>query len=112
MAAGNRSVLTQTGLSSTTGFQVWYPNLTATPFSVTVSAAVNSTNAAYSLEFSNDYTGSSAFTSTAATWYASSGITAATTNAFMHVSSPFTAMRINSSAGSSQGTITATFVQA
>jgi len=100
-----------TGLSSTNGFPIWFSDVAIRPFSVSVSAATNSSNANYSVEVSNDYTGSSTFISTAATWF-SSILSAATTNAFVSIGFPVTAVRINSTGGSSTGVITATFVQA
>lgn len=103
---------TLTGLSTTTGYLTYFPDTAIRPFSVAVSAAINSTNAVYTVQHSLDYTGSSAFISSNANWFPSSGITAATTNAFTVYDWPVTSIRLNSSAGSSAGTITMTIVQA
>lgn len=110
--AANAYRTTLTGLSSTGGFPIYFPDLYQTPFSVAVSAAVNSSNAAFTVEHSLDYTGSSDFVSSNATWFPSSGITAATTNAFTFYNFPVTAIRLNSTGGSSAGTVALTIVQA
>lgn len=111
--AGNIFRVVQTGVSTTAGYATtFFPDLCKTPFSVSISAAVNSTGAVFNIEHSLDYTGSSTFVSTAATWFVSSGITAATTNAFTSYTFPVTAIRINSTAGSSIGAVTVTIVQA
>jgi hypothetical protein len=103
---------TLTGMSSTGGFPQWFPDTAIRPFSVAVSAAVNSTGTqTFNIEYSEDYSGSSTFISTAATWF-SSGSSAQTSNALAAFSFPVTALRINVTAGASQGTVTATFVQA
>ena len=73
---------TLTGLSTTNGYPLWIADTTISPFSVAISAAVNSSNVAFTVEHTMDYTGSSTFVSTSATWFPSSGITGATTNAF------------------------------
>jgi hypothetical protein len=105
--------ITQTGLSTTAGYATTYfPDITVSPFSVSISAAVNSTAVVFNIEHSMDYTGSSVFVSTAAVWFQSSGITGATTNAFTAYTYPVTAIRINSTAGSSIGTVAVTIVQA
>lgn len=109
----NRYVITLTGISSTSSsYPTYFPDVAVRPFSVSVSAAVNSTNVAYTVNHTLDYTGSSTFISTAATWFPSSGITAATTNAFTAYTFPVTAIQLASTAGSSAGTITMTIVQA
>lgn len=106
------NVQTLTGLSTTNGYPIYFPDHSArTPFLVSIATVVNSTTAAYTVEHSLDYTGSSVFVSTAATWFASSGITAASTNAFTAYTYPVTAIRLNSTGGSSQGTIAMTIVQ-
>lgn len=108
----NRAVFTLTGLSSTNGFPIYFPDTAIRPFSLSISCVISSTTAAYTVEHSLDYSGSSAFLSTAATWFPSSGITAATTNAFTAYTYPVTATRLNSTGGSSAGTFTMTVVQA
>lgn len=108
-----RYVTTLTGVSTTSSsFPTWFPDTAIRPFSVSVSAAVNSTAVVYTVSHTLDYTGSSAFISTAATWYASSGITVATTNAFTAYTFPVTAIQLASTAGSATGTVTMTIVQA
>ncbi len=111
--AANIYRVTLTGLSSTNGTPVYFPDLAQTPFSVSVSAAVNSTNANFTVEYTLDYTGgSSTWISSNATWFPSSSITAATTNVFAFYNTPVTAIRLNSTGGSSAGTIAFTIVQA
>lgn len=108
----NRYVTTLTGLSTTAGNPLYFPDYAVRPFSVSVSAVVNSTSVAYTVQHTLDYTGSSTFLSSQATWFASSGITAAATSAFTAYTYPVTAIQLNSTAGSSTGTITMTIVQA
>lgn len=107
-----RYAATLTGLSSTSGTLVYYPDTAVRPFSVSVSAAVNSTNAAFTVQHTLDYTGSSDFISSNANWFASSGISGASTSAFTAYTFPVTAIQLNSTAGSSTGTIALTIVQA
>jgi hypothetical protein len=80
---------------------------------VSVETVLTTTAAAptYNVELTNDYTGSSAFISTAATWFSSlaSGLSA---NAFLNITVPFTALRLNTTAGSSVQTLVATLVSA
>lgn len=113
MSAALYFQVVQTGVSTTAGFtDIYVPDTTRNPFSVSVSAAVNSTNVAFTVQHTLDYTGSSTFISSNANWFASSGITGATTSAFTAYTFPVTAIRLNSTAGSSIGTITMTIVQA
>jgi hypothetical protein len=107
----NPSRSTVTGLSSTAGFQTWFPDTAVRPFSVSVSAAVNSSAVSYNIEASLDYSGSSSFVSSAATWF-SSGLSAATSNALASFGFPVSALRLNVVSGSSTGTVAATFIQA
>lgn len=102
---------TLTGLSTTSGYLQYFPDTTRNPFSVSVQCTNTSTQA-FTVQHSLDFTGSSTFTSTAATWFASSGITAATTAAFTAYTYPVTAIRLNSTGGSSTATVTMTIVQA
>jgi hypothetical protein len=101
---------TLTGLSSTAGFPQWFPDTAIRPFSVAVSAAVNSSSVTYNVEYSLD-AGSSVFNSTAATWW-SSGSSAQSSNALVAFNFPVSVIRINATAGSSTGVISATFIQA
>lgn len=113
MPAGRLFKIVQTGVSTTAGYtDIYVADTTISPFSVAVSAVVNSTAVVYSVEHTLDYTGSSTFVSTAANWFQSSGITAATTTAFTAYTYPVTAIRVQSSAGSSIGTVTVTVLQA
>ena len=76
-----------------------------------VAAVVNSSAISYNVEASLDFSGSSSFISSAATWF-SSGLSASTSNALASFGSPVSALRLNVVSGSSTGTVTASFVQA
>jgi hypothetical protein len=109
-----RVVQTITGLSSTAGFQLYVVDWAKNPpQNIGVSGVLNSTAAAptYNIEATNDYTGSSTFTSSAATWF-SSLATAVASNALVAVTVPVTALRANVTAGSSIQTLTVTFISA
>lgn len=109
----NRSVLTLTGVSTTSLSQpVYFPDYSVRPFSLSIACVNLNSSAVYTVQHSNDYTGSSAFISTAATWFASTAATAITTNAFVTYSVPVTAISLVSTAGSSVSQVTATFLQA
>jgi hypothetical protein len=102
---------TLTGLSSTAGFPIWFPDTAVRPFSASVAAVINSTTISYNVEASLDFSGSSTFISTAATWF-SSALSAATSNALAAFGFPVSALRLNVVSGSSTGTVAVTFVQA
>ena len=93
------------------------------PFNIGIMCEVNSTAAAgqtYNIEHSFDYNGtvSSDFvgwnvSSTSGTqWLANTGITGATSNISGNYAFPVPVIRVNVTAGSSQGTVTAKFFQA
>ena len=107
---------TLTGFSTANGFATFFPDITVTPFSVSVACVPTSTAPAFSVQYSLDYTGSSTFTSTAATWFTVTGFsTIAGVNANGSVDVPVTAIRLNTSGGStatSTASITMTCVQA
>lgn len=114
MAAGLLWRNTVTGLSSTFGLGsslVFFPDVMLTPFNIGVGCVVNSSNVTYNVEHTFDYTGSSTFISTAATWFQNSGISAQSTNKDGNYAFPVTAIRLNVTAGSSTGTVTMTAVQ-
>ena len=106
----NPSRQTLTGLSSTAGFLTWFPE-DVRPFNVSVAAVINSSAISFNVEASLDYTGSSTFISTAATWF-SSGLAASTSNALASFAFPVSALRVNVVSGSSTGTVAVTFNQA
>lgn len=115
MAAGLRWSNTVTGLSTTFGLGsslVFYPNIMQVPFNIGIGCIVNSTSATYNVEHSFDFTGSSAFVSTAATWFINSGLSAKSTNADGNYAYPVTAVRLNVTAGSSTGTVQMVAIQA
>lgn len=103
----------QTGISTTSGFtSTFIPDYMIRPFNIGVGCVVNSTASTYSVEHTFDYTGSSAFISSNATWFPNTGITAKATNADGNYAYPVTAIRLNVTAGSSTGTVSMTLVQA
>ncbi len=117
MAAGLRWTNTVTGLSSTFGLGsslVFYPDVMLTPFNIGIGCVCNSTSAitAYNVEHSFDYTGSSVFISSNATWFLNSTISAASSNLSGNYAFPVSAVRLNVTAGSSTGTISFTAIQA
>jgi len=115
MAAGLRNTLTVTGLSSTFGLGsslCFYPDVMLTPFNVGIGCVVNSSNVTYNVEHTFDYTGSSTFISSNATWFVNSGISAKSTNQDGNYAFPCSAIRLNVTAGSSTGTVTITTIQA
>lgn len=110
----NRYSITITGISSTSGYMVpYFPDYMVRPFNVGIGCVMNSTGQVYTVEHSFDYTGgSSTFISSNATWFPNSGITAKTTNQDGNYAFPVSAIRVQSSAGSSSGTVTLTIIQA
>jgi len=107
-----RYTATLTGLSTTSRVLNYFPDTAVRPFDLSVSAVVNSTGISYSVQHSLDYSGSSTFISSNATWFTSSGISAATSNAFTAYNYPVTALQLTATSGSSTSTITWTVVQA
>lgn len=114
MAMGLRWSTTVTGLSSTAGFPVYVPDVMQTPFAIGIGCTISSTSAttAYNIEHTFDYTGSSAFISSNATWFQNSTISAASSNLSGNYAFPVSAIRPNVTAGSSVGVLTVTFIQA
>jgi hypothetical protein len=117
MVAGLRWSNTVTGLSSTFGLGsslVFYPDLMLTPFNIGIGVTCNSTSAitTYNVEHSFDFTGSSVFISSNATWFQNSTLSGASSNLTGNYSFPISAIRLNVTAGSSQGNITTTCTQA
>lgn len=115
--AGLRWSNTVTGLSSSFGIGsslVFYPDVMQTPFNIGIGCVCNSTSAitSYNVEHSFDYTGSSIFISSNATWFQNSTISAASSNLTGNYAFPVSAIRLNVTAGSSIGAITFTAIQA
>jgi hypothetical protein len=114
--AGQRWVQTITGLSSTFGLGsslAYFPNIMANPFAIGIGCVMNSTSAitSYNIEHTFD-AGSSTFISSNATWFQNSTISAASSNLSGNYAFPVSAIRGNVTAGSSQGTLTITLIQA
>lgn len=109
----NRYSITITGISSSSGYPVpYFPDYMVRPFNIGLGCTINSTNQVYTVEHSFDYTGSSTFISSNAVWFPNSGITAKTTNQDGNYAYPVSAIRVQSSAGSSTGTVTLVILQA
>lgn len=105
--------VTLTAPSTTGGFGSMYaPDYSVRPFSVAVAVTTTSTTVSANVEHTYDYTGSSAFISSNAVWFVSSGVSSATGNAQMGYSYPVTAIRLNINSGSSAGATTMTCIQA
>jgi hypothetical protein len=109
-----RIVLSLTGLSSTNGYPLWVPDTAVRPFNIGFGVVLSSTSVGqtYSIEHSMDFTGSSAFLSSNATWFANSTAQGATSNLTGNYAFPVSAIRLNVTAGSSTATTTATLIQA
>src|SRR5215467_15578119 len=117
MGAGLQWRNTVTGLSSTFGLGsslVFYPDLMLTPFNIGIGVTCNSTSAStsYNVEHTFDYTGSSTFISSNATWFLNSTLASASSNLTGNYAFPVSAIRLNVTAGSSAGQITMTAIQA
>ena len=90
------------GLSSTDGFPIWFPDTDIRPFAVTV--ATYSASNTYNVEHTLDYTGSSAFISSNATWFQNSTQSGVVANVISNYAFPVTAIRLNVTAGSTTNT--------
>jgi len=108
----NRWQATLTGLSSTAGTPLYFPDVAApSPFNLTMTTNVNS-GIGYNLEVSLDHAGlSTPFVSSLATWF-SSLASALSTNALIAIATPVRAIRLNAVSGSSTSVIVATIQQA
>jgi hypothetical protein len=98
-----------TGLSSTGGLPTLFTDYAPGPFSLGV-AVVGSSGTTYNVEVSLG-AGSSTFISSAATWFSSlaSGLTG---NSLIGITTPVTAIRLNTTAGSSTSVTTISAIQA
>jgi hypothetical protein len=104
-------VITVTGLSSTTGFDVFVPDYMNMTAPMNIGIGVVSTGNTYSIEqtFTNIGPGST-ITATGAVWFASSFSSAQTGNVFGSFTLPVNGIRINVTAGTSTGTVVATLI--
>jgi hypothetical protein len=104
-----------TGNSSTFGYgssTIYVPDYMIRPFNIGIGTIVNSTAVVFSVEHTWDYTGSSVFISSNATWFPNTGITAKSTNTDGNYAYPVSAIRLNVTSGSSTGTVTLKLIQA
>jgi len=108
-----RFVFTSTAPSSTVGYPLYVADWRQTgPFNASVACVTaSSSTAVFNVEHSLDYTGSSAFLSSAATWFLSSGVNQNSCNAYTAYSYPVAAIRLNVTSGTSQATVTMTVLQ-
>jgi hypothetical protein len=109
-----------TGLSSTFGLNnsTWWPDYYSdTLFNVGIGVTVNSSNVTYNIEHTFDRLGNLSsnfnnFISTAATWFLHSTLSGQSSNSSGNYAFAVTGIRLNVTAGSSTGSVTATFIQA
>lgn len=106
-----------TGRSSAAGFgNLYVADYSAAPFSLGIGVTVTSTAPTFSVEHTYDYTGSSTFISSNATWFVVTGFSSVlglNTAGFMEL--PTTALRLNISSGStatSTASVSMTIVRA
>ena len=107
---------TVTGPSTQLGYAssgVYVPDWAVRPFNIGIGTIVNSTGVTFSVEHTWDYTGSSTFISSNATWFPNTGITTKSTNTDGNYAYPVSAIRLNvATASSSTGTVTIKLIQA
>lgn len=109
--------VTQTGVSSTAGFTATlFPDTMIRPFAMGIGCTVTSTALTYSVQHSFDYTGSSTFISSNASWFTNTGISSvAGLNADGNYIVPVSAVRLNVTTGTtaaSTASVTMTCIQA
>ena len=104
--------VTQTGISTTAGYTSLYVvDWMVRPVNIGIGCVVNSTAVTYSVQHTFDYTGSSDFISSNATWFNNVNISGVSTNADSNYAFPVTAIRLATTAGSSIGTVQMTVIQ-
>jgi hypothetical protein len=78
---------------------VYFPDIMRNPFNLSVAVTSTSAGQTFNAEYSfDDYT-SSAWVSSAATWFVLSGISSATSNVTGNIAYPVRAVRLNVTAG-------------
>ena len=96
-----------TASSSTNGYVLVTPDYAIRPFNIgigcVVSTAMVASTGTYSIQHTFDYTGSSAFISSNATWFENSGISSKSTNQDGNYAYPVSAIRLNVTSTSTQG---------
>jgi hypothetical protein len=111
MAEGTRNSQTITGLSSTAGFPFWFPDIMQNPFNVSIAVSASSSATNYNVEGAFGFTGTSAWNSSADTWFVMTGFSTVVGNNTGNVAFPVPVLRLNVTAGSSQTVFTATVLQ-
>ena len=110
--------ITQTSLSTgASGFTATlFPDYMVRPFAIGIGCVVNSTSLTYSVQHSFDYTGSSTFISSNATWFYNTGFSSiAGVNADGNYAFPVSAVRLYVTAtttSSATNTVSMTAIQA
>lgn len=108
-----RFSITITGVSTTSGYMVpYFPDYMVRPFNIGIGCVTASSSTVYTVQHSFDYTGSSTFISSNATWFPNSAITGLSCNKDGNYAYPVSAIRVISTAGASDNTITMTIMQA
>lgn len=104
-------VISVTGLSSTTGFDVFLPDYMVTPFALGL--GITSSNNTYSVQHTFDNLAPpSTLASTNATWFDHSTLAAMSSNANGNYAFPVRGIRLNVTAGSSIATVILTIISA
>lgn len=98
-------------LSSIAFYPTWFTDPVQNPFNIGIGITSVSTNVC-NAEVTFDYTGSSAFISSNATWMPLSGLTSVSGNNTGNIAFPVTAVRLNCTAGTSNLSVTMTVIQA
>ena len=104
----------QTGVSTTAGFAATlFPDYAVRPFNIGIGVKTTSTSV-FSVQHTFDYTGSSAFISSNAAWFTNTGISSAVgpINVDGNYAYPVSAIRLNVTAGATNGVVTLTAIQA
>lgn len=105
-------VITTTGLSSTSGFDVFTPDYNVTPFNLGLGVVVSSANT-YTVEHTFDVLGAtSTLSATGATWFAHSTLANLSSNAVGNYAFPVAAIRLNVTSGTSTSTVKLTIISA
>jgi hypothetical protein len=96
-----------TASSSTGGYGFYAADYAVRPFNIgigcVVSTAMTASTGTYSIQHTFDYTGSSAFISSNATWFENSGISSKVANQDGNYAYSVTAIRLNVTSTSTQG---------
>lgn len=105
-------VMTTTGLSSTTGFDIFVPDYMVTPFNLGLGIVVSSANT-YTVEHTFDNLAPpSTLAATGAVWFPHSTLASLSSNAVGNYAFPVRGIRLNVTAGTSTATVALTIISA